>query len=193
LGQGSPSPNPASCQSPNILITAVQFTPQPTEIYAKGYSTNISDICRDSNSILPGMKTITYLESMRARQIARSRGADEALFLNEKGYLAESSSANIFLVSRNSLKTPKLGSGILPGVTRGVIFELAAKLGVPCVEADILPAELEAAQEAFLTNSLLEIMPITSVENKALGSGMPGEITRRLITAYKELVSEEVS
>jgi branched-subunit amino acid aminotransferase/4-amino-4-deoxychorismate lyase len=137
------------------------------------------------------MKTTSYLENLLARQQAKADGADEALFLNEKGRLAEASTSNVFLVSENVLKTPSKESGILPGITRDIILGLAAHAGIPVLESDILLEEAAEANEVFLTNSVLEIMPVTNLDGKAICDGKPGPVTRQLMAAYRDLVLKE--
>ncbi len=99
--------------------------------------------------------------------------------------------SNIFLVSDGILRTPGKGSGILPGITRETVLELASQLGINTLEHDIRPDELFQAREAFLTNSLIEVMPLTEIEGKPVASGRPGPVTKRLMAAYRELVLAE--
>ncbi|GAI08153.1 unnamed protein product, partial [marine sediment metagenome] len=105
--------------------------------------------------------------------------------------LAEASMSNIFLVNDDMLRTPGEESGILPGITREVVLELASQLSIDTLEGDIKLGECFHAQEAFLTNSLIEVMPLTEIDGKPIGSGRPGLITRRLMTAYQRLVHTE--
>jgi branched-chain amino acid aminotransferase len=191
-GPGSASPDPQSCHTPTVLCTAVQYKPYPAEIYNKGFSTIIFNLRRNSQSLLPGLKSASFVENILAKQKARETGVDEALMLNDKGLLAEASSSNVFVVNQGVLKTPRLGSGLLPGITRRVILELALHLGLSYQESDIIPSQLTSAEEVFITNSMIEIMPVTRIENRAVGSGLPGEITSRLISGYKELLLEEL-
>jgi branched-chain amino acid aminotransferase len=177
--------------SPTILVTAVKYIPYSTDIYEKGFNVIIASMSRSSLSSLSEMKTICFLESLLARGEAHSAGADDAIFLNEKGFLAEASSSNVFLVSGGFLKTPRLGSGLLPGVTREVVLELAKKYGLSTMETDIKSEELQAAEEVFLTNSMIEIMPVSKVESKIISSGRPGPITLKLSEIYKDLVDKE--
>ena len=99
--------------------------------------------------------------------------------------------SNIFLVYKGALRTPSLESGILPGITRAAVLELAAELEIKCFEGNISAEELIAADEAFLTNSMIEVMPIAAMGCNQIGSGQPGVITRKLAAAYRELVSKE--
>ena len=192
-GEGGSVPDPASCEKPTVLILASAYTPFPAEVYEKGFRAIFSSIHRNSQSPLSGIKSANYLESLLARQEARKAATDEAVCLNEKGLLAEASMSNIFLVTSDILKTPGLASGILPGITRETVIELAAQSGIEILEQDINPDELVLAEEAFLTNSLMEVMPLTTVGDKPVGSGRPGEITLRLMSLYKELVATETA
>ncbi|MBI4267294.1 MAG: aminotransferase class IV [Chloroflexi bacterium] len=190
-GEGSTPPDLKSCTKPTVLITASEYHPYPDDVYRRGLKAHISTIHRNSLSPLSRLKTANYLDSMLARQQAREAGFDEALLLNEKGQLAEASMSNVFLVSEGILKTPGLDAGILDGVTRGIVLELASQIGIKAVETDIGPVELSRAQEAFLTNSLIEIMPLTELDGSVVCEGEVGPVTGRLIEGYKRLVLTE--
>jgi branched-chain amino acid aminotransferase len=191
-GPGSASPDPQSCHTPTVLCTVVEYKPYAGEIYKQGFSALIFNLRRNSQSLLPGLKSASFVENILAKKKARESGVDEALMLNDKGLLAEASSSNIFVVNQGVLKTPRLGSGLLPGITRKVILELALHLGIPYQESDIIPSQLTSAEEVFITNSMIEIMPVTRIEGRVMGSGQAGEITSRLIAGYKELLQEEL-
>ena len=118
-------------------------------------------------------------------------GADEALFFNEKSRLTEASGSNVFIVADGAVMTPRLQSGILPGVTRAALFELAKQTGAKVSEPNVLPQQLMAADEVFLTNSLIEVMPVTVVAGQKVGDGRPGPTTRRLMQAYAQVVQAE--
>ena len=186
-GEGEMPPGPGTCQKPTVLVLAERYQPYLEEVYQRGFRAVISSIRRNSQSPLSRLKSANYLESLLARQQARETGVDEAVCLNDKGLLAEASMSNIFLVSDGILRTPGEESGILPGITRGVILELALKLDIKALEEDIRLSELFQAQEAFLTNSLIEVMPLTELEGKPVASGRPGALSRRLLAAYRKL------
>jgi len=192
IGEGSFVPDLHSCIAPSVLVVAAKYTPYADEIYQRGFRVIVSSIRRNSQSPVPAMKTANYMESLLARQEAKAAGVDDALFLNEKGQLTEASTSNVFLVSNGMLKTPQQESGILSGITRGVILELSLQTGIMAFETDIRLEEILGADEAFLTNSILEIMPITNLNRKAIRDGRPGPITRQLMTAYKDLVLREM-
>ena len=188
IGEGGMVPDPSTCNRPTVLILAGHYQPYPEEVYEKGFRAVVSSIRRNSGSPLSRLKSANYLESLLARQEARAAGVNEALCLNEKGFLAEASMSNIFLVTNGILRTPGQESGILPGITRETILELAPPLGINTLEDNIRLDELSQAEEAFLTNSLIEVMPLTELEGKPIGSGRPGSVTERLMAAYRELV-----
>ena len=188
IGEGGMVPDPSACTQPTVLILAGHYKPYPKQVYEKGFRAVVSSIRRNSQSPLSRLKSANYLENMLAKQEARAAGVDEAICLNEKGLLAEASMSNIFLVNDGILRTPGEESGILPGITREVVLELASQLGINTFEQDIRLDELFQTQEAFLTNSLMEIMPLTEIDGKPVGSGEAESVTRRLMAEYKKLV-----
>lgn len=193
LGEGSMAPDPTTCQQPTILIMASPYQPYPEAVYRKGFRALTSSIRRNSQSPLSRIKSANYLENMLARSEARAAGLDEALCLNEQGLLAEASMSNIFLVTDGAVQTPKVEHGVLPGITREIVFELAPGLNINAIEADIALEDVFRAQEAFLTNSLMEIMPLVELDGRPIVSGSPGPVTLRLMEAYKELVLSAIT
>lgn len=191
-GEGDMTPDPGTCSSPTVLITARNLDPIPPEKYEAGFKAAIASLRRNSQSPLSRLKSTCYLENSLARRAARAGGYDEAIFLNEQGYLAEGSSTNIFLVSRGELITPCFESGVLPGITRDTVLEIAGTLSIKATERWVEPNELIEAQEAFLTNSILELVPLVSVEGRPVGTGKPGKLTGDLLFAYRKLVEEAV-
>ncbi len=180
----------------SVLIAATSYTPLPAEAYEKGYKALISSFRRDSGSLLSGLKSTAYLLSVLAKREAENAGLDEALLLTERGFIAEGSISNVFFVARGALVTPPVESGILPGITREAVLELAAGSKIRAVEEDIMVKDLPHFDEAFLTNSVLEIMPLVAVRDKAgetvsFGSGKPGATTQRLMSAYQMMVARK--
>jgi branched-chain amino acid aminotransferase len=188
-GEGSMSPDTGASEKPTVLVTAANYHPYPDPTYRKGFSAIFSTIRRNSQSPLSRLKSTNYMESMLAKQEARSAGADEALFLNEKGLLAEASMSNIFLVDGGVLRTPGLENGILPGITRQMVLEMAPRLNIDCIEQGVKPEEIYHSGEAFLTNSLMEIMPLTGLDGKPIGMGSPGPVTGKLREEYRKMVA----
>ncbi|TET94657.1 MAG: branched-chain amino acid aminotransferase, partial [Candidatus Zixiibacteriota bacterium] len=195
-GDAGPFPSNKQAAPATVLITATAYTPLPVSIYEKGYRALISTFRRDSQLMLSRLKSTSYLLSVLAKKEAEDAGMDEALLLNEHGSVAEGSISNVFFVKRNELVTPPVASGILPGIAREVVLELAAGSKIKAIETEIREDDLSRFDEAFLTNSVLEIMPLVVIRDRAgktvtIGSGRPGEITRRLMAAYRELVQRE--
>ncbi len=188
IGEGGLTPDPAVHGKPTVLVTAVTYQPYPERIYQQGFRAIVSAIRRNSQSPLSRLKSANYLESLLAKQEAKKAGVDEALLLNEKSLLTEASMSNIFLVKDGRLQTPEETSGILPGITRAVVLELASRLDIVASEQDIRLAGVFTAEEAFLTNSLMEIMPLTEVDGQPIGFGRPGPLTRKLRAEYRKLV-----
>jgi branched-chain amino acid aminotransferase len=191
-GEGDMTPDPSTCSSPTVLVTAQNLVPPPPEKYESGFKAALSSFRCNSQSPLSRLKSTCYMENILARMAARAAGCDEAILLNEQGYLAEGSITNIFLVSKDELITPSLESGVLPGITREAVLEIAQALNIETVERQVELKELVEAEEAFVTNSILELMPLTWFEGKPIATGKPGQLTRKLLAAYRELVHETI-
>ncbi|MGP8079604.1 MAG: aminotransferase class IV [Dehalococcoidales bacterium] len=192
-GEGEIAPNLDSCKMPTVAILAAEYKPPSRAKYLQGYQVVLSSIRRNSLSPVTYLKSANTMDNMLARRDARDAGADEAFFLNEKGYLSEAAGSNIFIVKDGFLKTPRYESGLLPGVTRMVVFELAARLDIKVSEVNCRLADLQQAHEVFITNSLIEIMPVTSFEGQSVGDGKPGPLTRKLMKEYRALVRQETA
>ena len=189
-GEGDMTPDPSTCSSPTVLITARTLFPLPPEKYESGFKAALSSLHRNSQSPLSRLKSTCYLENILARMEARAAGYDEAILLNEQGYLAEGSTTNIFLVNSGELITPSLESGVLPGITREAILEIARSANIKTLERPVELKELIEAEESFVTNSILELMPLTWFNGKPIGTGKPGQLSNKLLAAYRKLVNE---
>jgi branched-chain amino acid aminotransferase len=143
---------------------------------------------RNENSPLAGLKCASYAENLVALDHARRLGFQEALFLNTAGQLCESATANVFLVNRGQLFIPPLASGCLPGVTREVVIEMAQNLGIDCLETDLIPKDLDEADEIFLTSSIRGITGLSRLDSRLLE---PGPVTQLLRQGLLERVSAE--
>ena len=188
MGEGEATPDPPKHPRPTVLVTATRYVPLADEAYRKGYKAVVSTIDQDSQSPLSRLKSTNYLNHILARREARAAGADEAILLNERGFLCEGSTSNIFLVSKGELITPDKESSCLPGITRQVVLELAHGLGIGISEREVQLEELLHAGEAFLSNSIMELMPLVEVNGQRIGRG---KVTERLMLVYREAVVRE--
>ncbi len=195
IGEGESAPDPPQHPRPTVLISASAYTPPPPETYINGFKAIVSSIRLNSQSPLSRLKSANYLNNLLARKEARAAGANEALLLNERGFLCEGSTSNVFLVKGRTVVTPNEESGCLPGVTRQAAIELASQIGLSVVQREVQPEELLQADEVFITNSLLELMPLSEVDDKNIGGKSKnigkGEVTGKLMIAYRELVAGE--
>lgn len=175
-------------QKSNLFIIARKLKPSAK----KAITAQIAGLKRNDGSLLSGLKSANYLENILAKMDAKKRGFDEAILLNTKGFVAEAATANLFLVKNGNLLTPSLDSGILPGITRQVIIEIAKKEGIGVKENKIKLNELLSAQEIFLTNSIIEILPVARIGAKKIGAGKIGPLTERLSRLYRNKILREI-
>ena len=175
---------PDSSAKPTIIVHAAPFDGYPKELYQRGMKTIISSVRRNEHSVLSRVKSSNYLDNILARQEAAKHGADEALLLNTAGVLCGASAANLFIVLGGTLVTPSIDSGALPGTVRGTIVDHAPYR----VEERVIDvSELMSCQEAFLTNALLGVMPLTSVGSTTIASGTVGTVTSSITTMLSDL------
>lgn len=175
-----------------VFMLARPYTGHSPHHYREGISIIISKIARDPASPLSYVKSTNYLGSLIAKQEAFEEGADDAVLLTTSGNIAEATSSNIFLVMDGELHTPENGCGLLPGITREAVVELGSALGVETRQSVIGPTSLFACDEIFLTNSMVELMPVREVSGKEIGNGCPGPVTMELSRAYRDLVQSEL-
>jgi branched-chain amino acid aminotransferase len=195
-GDGAALPWADSGGKPTVVVTTQPYTPFSKEKYREGFKVGIASVKRSRQSVVSSMKSINYLLNVMARMEVAERGLDEALLLNDDGYIAEGGGSNVFFVRSSRLVTPAPNSGIIPGVTREVVMELAEGLGIGLTEGTVGLAIIKQCDEAFMTNALIEVMPLTAVSDESghtvtIGEGKPGKITRRLMEAYREMVEKE--
>lgn len=171
-----------------VSVIVKKYTPPSREKYRRGFSVCISPYRQNENSLFSGVKTISRILYELAFQQAQKKNFDEALILNSRGYLAEASRGNIFLVKAGEVFTPGLECGCLDGITRRVIFDLAKKERLKISEGSFTVADLYSADEAFLTNSLIGVMPLVAVEKQRIAGGKPGRVTKFFMEKYDELL-----
>jgi len=188
-GPGEIGLDPALCIAPTMVIVTRPFHDYPSEYFETGVSITIVKTRRNHPLALdPAIKGTNFMNNILAKIEAVKACAYEGIMLNREGYVAEGTISNIFLVKKGVLYTPHIRTGILEGVTRDLTLRLAKKMRVPTKETLIRPKEIPAADECFLTNSTMEIMPVTRVDKTRIGDGNPGPITAVLRQAYKKEV-----
>jgi branched-chain amino acid aminotransferase len=186
-GVGELSYDPAACPAPTLVIIVMPFVPHPARTVTDGIAVALVPIRRNHPEALdPAIKSNNLLNNALAMQAAYRRRAAEALMLNQAGELAECSQSNIFLVRDGGVLTPPLSAGLLPGVTREFVLEIARDLGLPAAEHRLWPRDLEAADEAFITGTTREITPVTTIDGRPVGHGRPGALTKQLMAAFHQ-------
>jgi branched-chain amino acid aminotransferase len=192
-GEGEPLPNLSSCKGPTLFVTAREYIPHEEQVYQQGFKAITSGICRNTKSPVSSLKSLSYIDNLLARREAAAAGANEAILLNDNGLVAEGSTSNLFLVSGGTLGTPDRNSGLLPGITREVVINLAVEVGIQTIERSITLDDLFQAEEVFCTSSVIEIMAVTSIDNHRIGAGRRGPVTLRLTEAYRRGIERETA
>ena len=183
-----------ACPTPTLVVIVKTLELPPDSTFADGVRVALVSVRRNHPQALnPMIKSNNLLNLALAMQEAYQRGVDEALMMNQAGELAECSQSNFFLVRGGRVLTPPLSAGLLPGITREFVLELADALGVPASEARLVPEDLASADETFLTGTTREVTPIVAVDGRAIGDGRPGPITRRLLQEFRRRVSDLVA
>lgn len=175
------------CRRPSTLIYVRPMKPLQNPDTRPGIKVVILSILRnDPRTVSPAIKSGNLLNNILGAHEAEERGVEEGIMLNPAGQVAEGTMTNLFIVKNGVVRTPPLEDGILPGITRGFVLELARETGVPVREESFPPADLLAADEAFLTGTTRAVQPILSVDDVRLGDGRRGPITYRLMKAFAE-------
>jgi len=174
----------------HIAVMSLPYHPFSVKKYRQGFHAMMSHIRRNTPARWSWVKALQDISLFKAYQEAMNQGSDEALLLNQRGELVEGSRSNVFLVINGELWTPSLECGCLRGVTRDAVITLARRLERKVRMTRIKPDAFQKAQEAFLTNSLLEIMPLTSVNDRKIGSGKMGSLTFQLLKQYRTLIAD---
>jgi branched-chain amino acid aminotransferase len=187
-GVGNLGLNPAQCKRPSVIIIATTIALYPKEVCENGLTVVTCATRRTSPAALnPAVKSLNYLNNVMARIEANLAGADEALMLNEAGNVAECTADNVFIIKRGQIFTPPIAAGALRGITRSVVFDIAAELGMKITETDITRHDVFIADECFLTGTAAEVIPVVKADGRTIGIGKPGSITTRLITRFREM------
>ncbi len=191
-GAGKLDLDPATVDDPQLVVYVEPRGGPTLQMYENGVAVEIVSVTRNSpGAIDPAVKSGNYLNNVLALGEARRRsGAHEAILCAGNGSVAEGSSSNVFMVKGGQLRTPGVEVGILSGVTRRKVLDLAIASGLPCVEVAFMsPDDLRGADEAFLTSAVRGILPVTTVDGKRLADGLPGPVTRQLMQGLAKLAA----
>ena len=190
-GVGCLGLSPLKCPKAGVIIIADSIELYPREMYEKGMSIITSTLTRNHpNSIPPRVKSLNYLNNIMAKIEAIDAGVPEAMMLNQQGNVAECTGDNIFVVRKGEVQTPTTSDGILEGVTRALILQLCGKLEIPRMEKTLQRYDVYTADECFLTGTAAEVVPVTNIDGRPIGSGEVGPITKRLVAAFHKLTRE---
>jgi branched-chain amino acid aminotransferase len=185
-GVGDCSYDFAKVVGPTVVMIQKPLATYPARHYEQGIRVAAVDIRRNHPRALdPAIKSSNLLNNILAAREAQSRGCDEPLLLNQEGFLAEGASTNLFVVWEGAILTPPLSAGILAGITREVVIELVAGLGLPCHEKPLQLDALLGADEAFMTSTTREVVPVRQVDDSLIGDGRPGPYTCRVMDAFR--------
>jgi len=174
---------------PTLLLVARRLPANLGRRQARGVSAVALPFPRDAGPPWGGIKLVGHVSAVVGRRIAARRGTDEALYVTPAGEVTEGITSNVFLVERGALVTPPRASGILPGVTRAIVIEIARRSGIAVREEPVTLSRLRRAREVFLTASTVEVLPVVRIDGRRVGEGRPGELTRKLQAAFSALVS----
>jgi branched-chain amino acid aminotransferase len=177
-------------RNPNVVMYAQPRARWSEERYRKGFRVIIATERANAQSVMEVTKTISRAHHVLAKMEAERAGVDDAVMLNTDGHLAEGTASNLFLVKNGALLTAPIEAGLLPGITREIIQTLAKAEGVPIQEGKYTSQDFYAADEAFLSSTLMELMPVVEVDGRKIGKDCP--ITRKLHAAYRQLVAREL-
>src|SRR6516165_3671909 len=190
-GAGSLGLDPRKTSDPRVIIIVDDIVMYPQELYENGMEiVTASSIRNHPNAVNPRVKSLNYLNNIMAKVEGVRAGCHEALMLNTKGELAECTGDNIFLVKHGVLRTPPPDAGILEGVTRDAVLELARAAGIPVEEPALTRYDVYAADECFLTGTAAEVIPAVKCDGRVIGTGKPGPVTRQLRERFHQLARQ---
>ena len=187
-GPGNLGLDPRTCK-PNIVVIVDDISLYPKELYDTGMRIVTASLIRNHpNALNPRIKSLNYLNNILAKIEAIRAGCLEALMLNHKGEVAECTGDNVFIVKNGVLKTPPTDAGILEGITRNAVLDLAHAAKIPVQECTMTRHDIYAADECFLTGSAAEVIAVTDCDGRGIGAGKPGPVTNQLREAFTKLV-----
>jgi branched-chain amino acid aminotransferase len=185
-GIGELTYDPAATPTPSIIVIVKPNVDPPQEVFDRGVKVSLVGVVRNHpGTVNPIIKSNSLLNNALAMQEALRRGAFEGVMRNYKGELAECTQSNLFIVKDGAALTPPIEAGLLPGITREFLFEIGAAAGIPVREAVLKDDDLLGADESFLTSTTREVVPIVQVDDRKIGAGTPGPISRALLEAFR--------
>ena len=190
-GMGPLTYDPTTATRPLRVIIAAPVTVPPAEHYERGIAVSLLHASRPTDDDrASGAKASNYLANLLAVHEAKQQGAQEALMLGRRGQILEGASSNVFIVKDGAVRTPEPQPGVLVGITRAAVLAAASAAGIRVEEAEVRPEDLYAADEAFITSSIREVMPVVAADGRTIGSGAPGTVTKRLHQGYLRAVAD---
>jgi branched-chain amino acid aminotransferase len=190
-GAGSLGLDPNKCSDPQVIVIVDDISLYPAEFYERGLHVITASIIRNHpNALNPRIKSLNYLNNILAKIEAVSAGCQEAIMLNHNGEVAECTGDNIFIVKHGVLRTPHMVAGILEGVTRNAILELARAAKITVQEMALTRHDVYSADECFLTGTAAEVAPVVQCDGRPVGNGKPGPVTRQLRERFHQLVRQ---
>jgi branched-chain amino acid aminotransferase len=191
-GQGNLGLDPSSCSMPRVIVIAEELSLYPKELYERGLKVGSVATRRNRPDVLsPQIKSLNYLNNILVKLEANQAGVDEALMLNDQGYVTEGSADNIFIIKSGVIYTPPVYLGALEGITRNAIIELAIKNGYEVKEQPFTRHDVYIADEVFLTGTAVEVIAVNEVDTRQIKDGKPGPITNHLLSEFRKLVTTD--
>lgn len=187
-GRGTLGLDPNRCSDPQVIIIADAIALYPQELYDKGLEIITSSVIRNHPAALsPRIKSLNYLNNILAKIEGLNGGCIEALMLNHKGEVAECTGDNLFLVRDGALLTPPLDAGILAGITRDAVIDIAREAGIEVLKVSLTKHDVYVSEECFLTGTAAEVIPVVKVDDRTIGAGRPGPVTLDLTERFHRL------
>ena len=191
-GTGNLGLDPRHCPTPRVIIIAETLAIFPKELYERGLRVGSVATRRNRPDVLsPQIKSLNYLNNILVKLEANQAGVDEALMLNDQGYVTEGSADNVFIIKKDIIYTPPIYLGALEGITRNAIIDLAGELGYVVKETPFTRHDVYVADEVFLTGTAAEVIAAVEVDGRSIGDGTPGVITRHLLQEFRRIVTTD--
>jgi branched-chain amino acid aminotransferase len=190
-GPGTLGIDPRRCEESQVIIIVDDISLYPAEVYERGLEVVTASVIRNHpNALNPRIKSLNYLNNILAKMEATRAGCQEAVMLNQFGEVAECTGDNLFIVKRGVLKTPPPSAGILEGITRSAVIELARQPRIPFEETALTRHDIYTADECFLTGTAAEVVAVVKCDDRPIGTGKPGPVTRQLRERFFQLVRQ---